>query len=154
MAIRSASCEPRRALFSANYWTVMGSDSRGKTSPASTSGSFAPHSGGRSRAAVPVPPMHLPGYGEWWSGGGAEAHFGHDTANAECPRCAVTPLMKKIHAAVFDSTNHTAASVAWEYQDGYGEAGYEPPQGWDWSGIRDSSPAAIWAIGEALSLLD
>jgi hypothetical protein len=31
----------------------------------------------------------------------------------------------------------------WDLQDGYGVPGYEPPQGWDWSGIRDSSPEAI-----------
>jgi predicted RNA-binding Zn-ribbon protein involved in translation (DUF1610 family) len=31
----------------------------------------------------------------------------------------------------------------WEIQDGYGEPGFTPPQGWDWSGIRDSSEEAI-----------
>lgn len=77
----------------------------------------------------------------------------HDSPDAGCPRCAVTPLMVKIHAAVFDADNHTAADVAWDFQDGYGEAGATPAQGWDWSGIRDSSPAAIWAIAEALDLL-
>lgn len=30
----------------------------------------------------------------------------------------------------------------WNIQDGYGEPGYTPCQGWDWSGIRDSSQAA------------
>jgi hypothetical protein len=34
----------------------------------------------------------------------------------------------------------------WRLQDGYGEAGYVPPQGWDWSGIRDSSALAIQAM--------
>ena len=33
---------------------------------------------------------------------------------------------------------------------GYGVAGYTPPQGFDWSGIRDSSPEAIRAIYEGL----
>jgi hypothetical protein len=31
----------------------------------------------------------------------------------------------------------------WASQDGYGEPGYTPEQGWDWSGIRDSSPDAM-----------
>ena len=25
----------------------------------------------------------------------------------------------------------------WQLQDGYGSPGFTPPQGWDWSGIRD-----------------
>lgn len=31
----------------------------------------------------------------------------------------------------------------YDLSDGYGEQGYVPPQGYDWSGIRDSSPEAI-----------
>jgi hypothetical protein len=31
----------------------------------------------------------------------------------------------------------------WSYSDGYGGEGYIPEQGYDWSGIRDSSPAAV-----------
>jgi|GEM_PF-3911354 len=31
----------------------------------------------------------------------------------------------------------------WKLQDGYGKPGYTPVQGWDWSGIRDSSPKAV-----------
>ena len=30
----------------------------------------------------------------------------------------------------------------WATQDGYGTPGYTPDQGYDWSGIRDSSPEA------------
>jgi len=30
----------------------------------------------------------------------------------------------------------------WSLQDGYGKVGYTPSQGWDWSGIRDSSEKA------------
>jgi hypothetical protein len=36
-----------------------------------------------------------------------------------------------------------AAREIWAIQDGYGEAGFTPEQGWDWSGIRDSSPEAL-----------
>lgn len=31
---------------------------------------------------------------------------------------------------------------AWKVQDAYGEPGFTPPQGRDWSGYRDSSPPA------------
>ena len=31
----------------------------------------------------------------------------------------------------------------WQLQDGYGAPGSTPTQGWDGSGIRDSTPAAI-----------
>lgn len=34
----------------------------------------------------------------------------------------------------------------WALQDGYGEPGTTPVQGYDWSGIRDSSPEAIAAM--------
>jgi hypothetical protein len=36
-----------------------------------------------------------------------------------------------------------AAERLWAIQDGYGYPGLTPPQGYDWSGIRDSSPPAI-----------
>ena len=34
----------------------------------------------------------------------------------------------------------------WDLQDGYGQPGHTPEQGWDWSGIRDSSPEAKVAM--------
>jgi len=40
----------------------------------------------------------------------------------------------------------TAAAIhhaTWALQDGYGKPGFTPPQGWDWSGIRDSTDSAI-----------
>jgi hypothetical protein len=33
--------------------------------------------------------------------------------------------------------------LTWCIQDGYGTPGHTPPQGWDWSGIRDSSDSAM-----------
>lgn len=41
-------------------------------------------------------------------------------------------------------------NASWRLQDGYGIPGFNPPQGWDWSGIRDSSEQAKRAIAEAL----
>jgi len=39
--------------------------------------------------------------------------------------------------------------AVWAEQDGYGEKGYTPPQGYDWSGIRDSSEAATPRMAKA-----
>lgn len=52
------------------------------------------------------------------------------------------PDLMKIRVAF----HHGPARVwrqIWALSDGYGEPGYIPPQGYDWSGIRDSSPEAI-----------
>lgn len=48
-------------------------------------------------------------------------------------------LLRIDWACEFDA----AADRIWDLQDGYGEPGFTPCQGWDWSGIRDSSPEAI-----------
>lgn len=51
------------------------------------------------------------------------------------------PALMKIHhiqSVVADSTERF-----WQIQDGYGPRGFTPEQGYDWSGIRDSSPAAL-----------
>ena len=40
--------------------------------------------------------------------------------------------------------------LTWELQDGYGEPGFTPIQGWDWSGIRDSSDKAKRKIGSCI----
>ena len=37
-----------------------------------------------------------------------------------------------------------ADNKIWKLSDGYGNKGYIPVQGHDWSGIRDSSNEAIW----------
>lgn len=39
-----------------------------------------------------------------------------------------------------------ADSKIWKLSNGYGEKGYIPCQGYDWSGIRDSSEDAIWQM--------
>lgn len=40
----------------------------------------------------------------------------------------------------------------WKYTDAYGEPGYMPAQGYDWSGFRDSSYAAIRRMATALGV--
>lgn len=39
----------------------------------------------------------------------------------------------------------------WQYSDGYGTPGFVPDQGFDWSGIRDSSTAAIEAMHQVIA---
>jgi hypothetical protein len=45
----------------------------------------------------------------------------------------------RIDAALDHSED--AFNRIWDMQDGYGEPGYTPTQGYDWSGIRDSTVA-------------
>lgn len=78
-------------------------------------------------------------------------HIGHDTVVDGCEFCAVRPMLSDIHAAI--RTSDTALNIAWSLQDGYGVAGYTPPQGYDWSGIRDSTPETIRKIHAAIAAL-
>ncbi len=81
---------------------------------------------------------------------GLLAHMDHRDEVDGCRFCAVRPMMTVIH----DRWNHGSDAdrrIIWSLQDGYGEAGYTPPQGFDWSGIRDSSPEATTAMFEALT---
>lgn len=66
-----------------------------------------------------------------------------------CAGCAVGPLLKVVHEAVMLKGKFLAET--WALQDGYGFPGVTPPQGWDWSGIRDSSPAAIARMHSVVS---
>jgi hypothetical protein len=40
--------------------------------------------------------------------------------------------------------------LAWQETDAYGPKGHVPPQGYDWSGYRDSSEEATTRIAEVL----
>ena len=40
--------------------------------------------------------------------------------------------------------------LTWHNQNGYGQIGYTPPQGWDFSGIRDSTEAQQRKIADLL----
>lgn len=53
-------------------------------------------------------------------------------------------MMQQIQAAWTDKYATLGLLKAlWSTQDGYGKAGFMPEQGYDWSGIRDSSSAAV-----------
>lgn len=65
-------------------------------------------------------------------------------------RCAKhAAMMKEIHAA-WSTGNEWTCDVIWSLQDGYGDCGGTPIQGYDWSGIRDSSCASIEAMHAAI----
>lgn len=76
-------------------------------------------------------------------------HLAHETPVAGCDLCSATPMLDVIWRRWNDATEEVAELI-WSLQDGYGEPGAMPAQGYDWSGIRDSSPEAITAIYEAL----
>lgn len=63
-------------------------------------------------------------------------------------RCGRHASMMRV---IYDARHGEQAEAIWSLQDGYGEPGYTPEQGWDWSGIRDSSTEAIEAMFEAAS---
>lgn len=52
----------------------------------------------------------------------------------------LTDVPKPVQNVIFRKT--------WNLQDGYGEAGFTPCQGWDWSGIRDSTAGAKLLMGQ------
>jgi hypothetical protein len=56
------------------------------------------------------------------------------------------PLMRIRYAV--DHGPRTVAEELCGMQDGYGEPGWMPPGGWDWSGFRDSTLEAITAMDE------
>ena len=53
--------------------------------------------------------------------------------------------MKTIRAE-WDGSDLDRAQAVYELSDGYGVVGLVPDQGFDWSGIRDSSTEAIEAM--------
>lgn len=57
-------------------------------------------------------------------------------------------MMIEIHHAW--QTSDTAFEIIWSLQDGYGIPGFMPEQGYDWSGVRDSSTAAVEAMYKAI----
>jgi len=57
--------------------------------------------------------------------------------------CSVSHFNGERRKSLPEVVKNAIDNAVWNLQDGYGVAGYTPPQGWDWSGIRDSSPEAF-----------
>lgn len=65
-------------------------------------------------------------------------------------RCEKHGAMMKVIRTASDFGSEAINRKLWELQDGYGDEGFTPIQGWDWSGIRDSSVDAIEAMYAAV----
>lgn len=91
-----------------------------------------------------------------WSAEADEAmrrHWTHDgcTEHADdCDDCFVQPMLVEIHHIWTTSRSNAVLDLIYSMQDGYGEIGYVPDQGYDWSGVRDSSPHQIREIWKAI----
>jgi hypothetical protein len=66
-----------------------------------------------------------------------------------CVECEHAAMMEEIYDAWHSGSNETC-EILWSLQDGYGEPGFIPCQGYDWSGIRDSSDEAVRAMYAAI----
>lgn len=80
------------------------------------------------------------------------AHFDHDdpAPAGTCGYCDTAPLMKALYDAYF-SKDKAKRALIYALADGYGAPGTVPPQGYDWSGVRDSTPAARRRMAAALA---
>lgn len=64
-----------------------------------------------------------------------------------CESCERSTMLEEIYAVWSrDGLSSAIGEAIYALQDGYGIVGHVPPQGYDWSGIRDSSVPAIRAI--------
>lgn len=60
-------------------------------------------------------------------------------------------MLKSIRDAVWNGQCPASLfDAVWALSDGYGEQGFVPEQGYDWSAIRDSSLDAIEAMSEVV----
>ena len=86
------------------------------------------------------------------------AHLTHYDAeyNAQpaedCAFCAGQMLLPELRDAWVNGTE-AERDLLWSMQDGYGVPGFVPGQGQDWSGIRDSFPATLYAMHRELKKL-
>lgn len=75
-----------------------------------------------------------------------DEHMGGTPDPERCDYCYVRPMLVEIHEAYFSG----AAEILYTMQDGYGIVGFVPEQGLDWSGVRDSTPATIERMWQAI----
>lgn len=94
--------------------------------------------------------IHLPEFAEWISSDIYNDHIGNHgqpwdqpAAVEGCPGCLAQMWLPDIHAFYMGKATDTQFDHLYSLSDGYGIIGFIPDQGYDWSGIRDSSPAAV-----------
>jgi len=59
-------------------------------------------------------------------------------------------MMGVIHEVWYSTKDNSLMLAIWSKSNGYEKKGYVPPQGYDWSGIRDSTPDAIEEMYEVV----
>jgi len=96
--------------------------------------------------------IHYPRGAEWF---GSETWMAHvdwhfQSPDLTCPGCVTAPLMREIRDRAWDGGERF--DEVWACTDAYGEPGTIPHQGYDWSGIRDSSPGALRDMAEVLGI--
>lgn len=107
-------------------------------------------------AALPFVIIHMPEYDQWsgtpeWRACLLEHDRFTGSGPVEgCPGCAARLLLPAIYDA-WHAGDAQLRSTLWALQDGYGTPGLIPEQGHDWSGIRDSSPAATLRMAQAVA---
>lgn len=97
----------------------------------------------------------MPEYSEWMGSPMWREHLlgdHHNNPREDCADCMTRVYMPKIHDAYFNGTPEQFETI-YSLSDGYGVEGLIPDQGYDWSGVRDSSPAAILRMAQALGLV-
>ncbi len=73
----------------------------------------------------------------------------YEADKARLERIAMVTEIQRVWYSL--DTPEEITDAIWATQDGYGIPGYTPPQGEDWSGIRDSSESAVRAMYEIVS---
>lgn len=122
-----------------------------------------------SSATAIIVPEGLPFHAEWWEGGWKESlaakHIVHSDPEWDeeiqafvrpepvegCPGCAIT---NEMFAAIRKAWEDGHITALYALADAYGEQGLVPEQGYDWSGVRDSSPAALAQMYRLTLILD
>jgi hypothetical protein len=76
-------------------------------------------------------------------GGHPLGDCGCDALEGRCERHRA--MVGTIHSAYYGGDSALVREI-YSLSDGYGEPGFVPEQGYDWSGIRDSSIGAVEAM--------
>jgi len=79
------------------------------------------------------------------------------TVDAHMDQCMAEQVRRSNMRLIYDyvmgkrgtrKQQDAVVDAVWALQDGYGVAGFTPAQGFDWSGIRDSTPDTVEAMAQ------